>query len=222
MATKETDAAMRRTQFITAAGSLFSTKGFNETSIRDILHAVGDRSPSVFYYYFNSKEDLYRQVLDAKTKQYLAAINTVLNKAQEPMAMMRDFLQIFLRALMLDGGKDSEDPESHLFYLHLAEQVTLHYVQVWKKCIPYLTDADMDERQIEALASFLAGGTGRMILSFHASNTADFSAFCRNFVAYCGRVLCLNDKKMQEFEELVLHIVNNLHTKKENKNDHLT
>ena len=80
----------RKDEYIETAARLFLEKGYNETSVRDILDAAGDSSPSVLYYYFKSKEDLYRQVMDTKAKKYLQAIDTVINKDQEPMAMMED------------------------------------------------------------------------------------------------------------------------------------
>ena len=73
----------RKDEYIETAARLFLEKGYNETSVRDILDAAGDSSPSVLYYYFKSKEDLYRQVMDTKAKKYLQAIDAVMNKDQE-------------------------------------------------------------------------------------------------------------------------------------------
>ena len=181
----------RKDEYIETAARLFLEKGYNETSVRDILDAVGDSSPSVLYYYFKSKEDLYRQVMDTKAKKYLQAIDTVINKDQEPMAMMEDFLKVFLTAFVQGGATDVSDPESHMFYLHLQEQVTNRYIQVWKKCVVYLVPEITGDDQAEALAGFLAGGTGQMIKSCRAVSRADVLIFCKRFVEYCGRILCL-------------------------------
>ena len=158
----------RKDEYIETVARLFLEKGYNETSVRDILDAAGDSSPSVLYYYFKSKEDLYRQVMDTKAKKYLQAIDTVINKDQEPMAMMEDFLKVFLTAFVQGGATDVSDPESHMFYLHLQEQVTNRYIQVWKKCVVYLVPEITGDDQAEALAGFLAGGTGQMIKSCKA------------------------------------------------------
>ena len=47
----------RKDEYIETAARLFLEKGYNETSVRDILDAAGDSSPSVLYYYFKSKKD---------------------------------------------------------------------------------------------------------------------------------------------------------------------
>lgn len=200
----------RKDEYIETAARLFSEKGYNETSVRDILDAVGDSSPSVLYYYFKSKEDLYRQVMDTKAKKYIQAIDTVMNKDQEPMAMMEDFLKVFLTAFVQGGSTDISDPESHMFYLHLQEQVTNRYVEVWKRCVVYLVPEITGEEQAEALAGFLAGGTGQMIKSFKALCGADVLVFCKRFVEYCSRILCIDHRQKSEFENLMINILNSL------------
>lgn len=200
----------RKDEYIETAARLFLEKGYNETSVRDILDAAGDSSPSVLYYYFKSKEDLYRQVMDTKAKKYLQAIDTVMNKDQEPMAMMEDFLKVFLTAFVQGGATDVSDPESHMFYLHLQEQVTNRYIQVWKKCVVYLVPEITGDDQAEALAGFLAGGTGQMIKSCRAVSRVDVLIFCKRFVEYCGRILCMDHHKKSEFENLMINILNSL------------
>ncbi len=60
---REPKAAPRR-RLLDAAAELFSTKGYAETSLRDIAGAVGIKAGSV-YYHFRSKDELYTEVLDA-------------------------------------------------------------------------------------------------------------------------------------------------------------
>lgn len=65
MPRKRQDPTIRRGELIDAASRLFLSKGYAATSVRDILDEVGNRtaSPSVFYYYFKSKEEIYQVVL---------------------------------------------------------------------------------------------------------------------------------------------------------------
>ena len=66
MSRKSTDTKER---ILDAATNLFSTHGFNGTSIDDILTAVGI-TKGAFYYYFKSKEHLCETVLDITIAQY--------------------------------------------------------------------------------------------------------------------------------------------------------
>lgn len=55
--------AIRRDVFMDAAERLFRTKGYEDTSIQDILDATG-ASRGAFYHYFGSKGDLLEAVVD--------------------------------------------------------------------------------------------------------------------------------------------------------------
>ena len=70
------DPEIRRTEFINAAQKLFFTKGYKSVSVKDVLDAVGIRavSPSVFYYYFQSKEALYQAVMEDYCNEYMMLI----------------------------------------------------------------------------------------------------------------------------------------------------
>ena len=73
MARKKQDPTIRRNEFIDTAINLFLTKGYEETSLRDILKELGGESalsPSVFYYYFKSKDELRDTCLNVYVDRY--------------------------------------------------------------------------------------------------------------------------------------------------------
>lgn len=57
----------RRRELVTVASRLFSEKGYEAVSVRDILDAVHG-APGMFYYYFKSKQDIYLAIIE----QYLS------------------------------------------------------------------------------------------------------------------------------------------------------
>lgn len=57
------ESEQRRQQIIAGALQVFSSKGFDRASNRDIADAAKMSSPSLIYYYFKNKEDLLYQVL---------------------------------------------------------------------------------------------------------------------------------------------------------------
>jgi AcrR family transcriptional regulator len=54
----------RRLQILQGALEVFSTRGFAETSIKDIAVAAGINSAALIYHYFRNKEDLLRAVIE--------------------------------------------------------------------------------------------------------------------------------------------------------------
>ena len=91
---RQEDRESRQNQLIDAATTLFFSKGYTNTSVRDILDEANDRtsSPSVFYYYFESKEAIYRAVLRRYSERYVKsvqdAIDTHKDDAQSLMAQV--------------------------------------------------------------------------------------------------------------------------------------
>ncbi|MEN6460613.1 MAG: TetR/AcrR family transcriptional regulator [Syntrophomonas sp.] len=73
MARKKKDPEIKRNEFIAVAKKLFFAQGYENTSMQDILKAVGGDSPlspSVFYYYFRSKEELLEATINDYMNDY--------------------------------------------------------------------------------------------------------------------------------------------------------
>lgn len=63
----------RRFQFVKTAQQLFYTKGYENTSVNDIIKAVGV-SKGAFYHYFNSKQAVLEAVVDGIIQQSMGVI----------------------------------------------------------------------------------------------------------------------------------------------------
>ncbi|MGC9053361.1 MAG: TetR/AcrR family transcriptional regulator, partial [Candidatus Hydrogenedens sp.] len=55
-------------RLLKSALKLFSEKGYEGTSIREIIEDAGVTRP-VLYYYFQNKEDLFRKLVESIVKQ---------------------------------------------------------------------------------------------------------------------------------------------------------
>ena len=62
----EQDFEERRQQIIDGALEVFSEKGFEKATNKDIAEAAGIGSPGLIYHYFKDKSDLFRQVLEQR------------------------------------------------------------------------------------------------------------------------------------------------------------
>jgi AcrR family transcriptional regulator len=65
--------SVRREGFVTAAGQLFGSKGYEATTIQDILDALG-ASRGAFYHYFGSKADLLDGVVEQMVDEALRSV----------------------------------------------------------------------------------------------------------------------------------------------------
>ena len=56
--------------------ALFSDRGYDGVSMRDIASAVGIKAASL-YNHFKSKEDIFMSIIDEMSKRYKEAITTI-------------------------------------------------------------------------------------------------------------------------------------------------
>lgn len=64
------------TRLLESALKLFSEKGYEGTSIREIIEGAGVTRP-VLYYYFTNKEDLFRKLLEPALAEYTQALTDI-------------------------------------------------------------------------------------------------------------------------------------------------
>ena len=113
----------RRSELITTAQQLFYTKGYERTSVSDIVKAVGV-AQGTFYYYFDSKT----AVLEAVVAELIAQTQAILQEivADETLAAIPKWIQAFQVA---NNWKIERKDEmiALLHLLHRDENVLLQY-----------------------------------------------------------------------------------------------
>jgi AcrR family transcriptional regulator len=75
----------RREELIAAAAKIFSAKGYEGSSLREICDAAGILAPSM-YHHFNSKEDLFVSVLAEGFRHLNQVVDRALEGVTEPWA----------------------------------------------------------------------------------------------------------------------------------------
>lgn len=94
------DKGNRRDDVLEAAASLFATKGYAATSIRDIAHEVGILSGSL-YYHFASKEELLLEAHARGVAQVTEAVQIALaDAAADPWSRMSAACRAHLEVLL--------------------------------------------------------------------------------------------------------------------------
>ena len=96
MATKQQEKSQQTMQeLMTSAIELFGTKGFASTSVAEITDNAGYAKGS-FYRHWNSKDELFLQIVEQKLKRYRAARNGKVHEAhnlEQAMNIIWDFLE---------------------------------------------------------------------------------------------------------------------------------
>lgn len=103
-----------KTKIFSAAAKLFSEKGYNGVSMREISQESGFSKPMI-YYYFGSKEEIYKALIDASVEQVTQVMRSVdeqdVSAKQKLCLFTKNFFQMTLKF-----------PEFVRFYTSLTTQ----------------------------------------------------------------------------------------------------
>lgn len=82
----KTKGELTREHILEVARSLFNTKGFNATTISDLVDATGMQKGSL-YFHFAGKDDIAREVLREATEEFMAFLDTALSGDNPGLAL---------------------------------------------------------------------------------------------------------------------------------------
>jgi AcrR family transcriptional regulator len=94
--TRADDYAEKRERIRNRAAELFAARGFEATSAADIA-AGGGFSKALIYHYFDSKEEILQDLLEAHMDRLLAAAEAALREPAEPAHKLRAFVRAHMR-----------------------------------------------------------------------------------------------------------------------------
>ena len=119
----------KRQELLNAAEKLFCAKGYEGTSVQDILN-VAEMSKGGFYHHFASKEDVIKALCARRAERALAYTEDALSKAESSMgrinAVLRGFMPLRREEStfvdMLRPVMNTPEELDRLFKLTLTEQ----------------------------------------------------------------------------------------------------
>ncbi|MCZ8520315.1 MULTISPECIES: TetR/AcrR family transcriptional regulator [Paenibacillus] len=129
------DPQERRNEIIDAAMALFRDKGYEHTSVSDIVKKVGV-AQGTFYYYFRSKEEIANAAHERSLAARLDFVRSILADTGLPAIDK-------LRKVLLEGFPAPKSDQAILDYLHEESNSILHQKWLVAKIAaftPYLTE----------------------------------------------------------------------------------
>lgn len=112
------EAAVRRNEILDAAEELFVTKGFDATSINDILERVGV-ARGTLYYHFKSKEEILNAMIERMTETLLKKAGQIAGQKDKPVLQR-------LTETMLALNVDSELGHAIMEQVHKPQNALMH------------------------------------------------------------------------------------------------
>jgi AcrR family transcriptional regulator len=93
-----TDAPTRRSELLRIAAELFATKGFKNTTVRDIAEAAGILSGSL-YHHFDSKESMIDEVLSTFQEELFGKYDEILAGDADARAKLEQAVRVSFEAI---------------------------------------------------------------------------------------------------------------------------
>ncbi len=115
---KQREREQRRQEILNAARVVFSTKGFNSTTMEEIA-SQAELSPGTLYLYFKNKEELHTSLSINILKFISAQINQVVEQGISVEEKIERFRDIFIEIYQ-------QDPQILINLFHLQSGETLH------------------------------------------------------------------------------------------------
>jgi len=90
----------KQSQLLDTAEMLFSRKGFDGTSVRDIAEAAGINTAMISYY-FGSKEKLMEEIFERKSMNLREKVDNLLkDESLDPLQKMYSLVDEYIEAIM--------------------------------------------------------------------------------------------------------------------------
>lgn len=125
----------RRNEILDAAEMLFTTKGYSQTTVNDILKEVGI-AKGTFYYYFQSKEEVMEAVVMRFIGNGVKAAEAVVSDSS--LNAPEKILQIIMAQNPAEGRKEQMIEELH--QVNNAEMHQKSLVETILQLTPVLTE----------------------------------------------------------------------------------
>lgn len=140
----------RRGEIIAAAGEVFLAKGYGATSFRDIAEAIGIDRASL-YYYFESKQDLFRVATGAAVLRNVEDAERVARGDRTPTEKIAEIM-----TKLLESYTRTDYPYMFIFLQEDVNRITEDPDDPWAREVN-----DLSRRYDQAVTSIIQEGVDR-------------------------------------------------------------
>lgn len=156
----------KREEILDAALRLFFEKGYDAVTIRMIQREVGSE-PGLFYYYFDSKEEVFDLAAQRFVQGYLPELERALDRGRENPQLLLAYFFSFVHQETI-SFREKYGNSLHWSIRHAIREAALEImIPYMEDGIQVMVDAGMPEPKVarNVLAILLVHGIGSMI--FH-------------------------------------------------------
>lgn len=137
-----------RNHIVEVASKIFTRFGFRKTSMEEIAMA-SKKGKSTIYYYFPSKEDIFKATVEKEAAELTNDLNKAINKIEDPIEKLRTFILFRREKLATLTNYYAVLKSDHFDHLEFIKKMRNDY----------------DKNEIKILKSILKSGIDQGIFS---------------------------------------------------------
>jgi hypothetical protein len=175
---------IRRQELIDIADALFTERGYEAVSVRDILEVVNG-APGMFYYYFKSKQEIYMAAMEQYITRRLERKCKIMEDEEVPFenklpvfrSMVEEDIQGYVDRFVPQEDASISDNSYKLYDLvHMLSQMVVPYSKFILQGIrenKLKNRFHITEENVEAFATFVLYGAWGMIYNNKFTGSGD-------------------------------------------------
>ncbi len=144
--------AERREQLLSVAKSLFAERGFQSTTMEQQWLGKAGFTKPILYQYFDSKTDLYREIVAQLAETLLASLKIAVNAAETPRAKIEVAFRVYFETVV------SETDAFRILFIHSHIGDTAKELRALELGLISFIDPFFDPSMSEDHRRQLAGG----------------------------------------------------------------
>lgn len=117
-----------RKHIISVARKIFTRYGFSNTTMEQIALACGMGKSSVYYYY-NSKADIFKAVVETEAKELQKKLNMIINNDSSPSEKLKNYVMFRLHHLRTVSNFYAALKEENLAHLDFILEIRTRFDQ---------------------------------------------------------------------------------------------
>jgi AcrR family transcriptional regulator len=190
----------RRKEILDTALELFLKNGYENTSIGDIVAKLGV-AQGLFYYYFKSKEEVYRAALEQYTDEFAAKLQTIILDSSIPMVRRIEAVLKTMSDIFAESEHALMDELHRAEHIDMDQRLSMHVAQMLVEPVTGMLD-EFNGRGITKIenpgftATFLIFGIYGLVHGNHEGINSSNYLKINEITALVSRVLDISPETM--------------------------
>lgn len=115
-----------RSHIVKVASKIFTRFGFKKTTMEEIAYAA-KKGKSSIYYYFESKEDIFRAVVEKEAEELRKDLRDNISNVDDPIAQLKTYILFRVQKLKTLTNFYAALKSEHLSHLEFIEDIRKEY-----------------------------------------------------------------------------------------------